>query len=92
MNIYKEMMRKTFKKLCIHSRKYKLSRPIKYPDKEGFYCFGKTIMFPELFEGWDECESCILRTIQWAVPHSMGKINRDVCFAIWHNGIFDSVV
>jgi len=89
MNIYKIMIRKIFKKLCIHSKKYKLSRPVSFISEDGFYSFGKTIMFPELFDDWKECESCILRNIQWAVPHSLGSITRDLCFAIWHNGIFE---
>lgn len=91
MDVYKEMMRKTFEELCIHNEKYKLSRTLSLPDKDGFYSRGKTLMLPELFDDWKECESCVLRNIQWEVPHSMGKITRDVCFAIWHNGIFECV-
>jgi len=92
MNIYKEMMKKTFKKLCVHKKKYKPSRPICLIDeKDDSHPWGKTIMLPELFEGWKECNACVLRNIPWGVSHSLGKITRDVCFAIWHNGIFERV-
>ena len=66
MDIYKQMMKKVFKKLCIHSRKYNLH---------------------ESFEDWKICEACVLRRIKWRVPHTMHKIDRDICFAIWHEGI-----
>lgn len=33
---------------------------------------------------WKDCDDCKLRKMPFMVKHSMGKIERDVCFAIWH--------
>ena len=37
---------------------------------------------------WQDCEGCILRNVEWQLgEHS--PIFRDLCFAIWHEGILE---
>lgn len=31
------------------------------------------------------CNKCVLRKIPYPVPHTMGTIQRDCCFILWHN-------
>jgi len=45
----------------------------------------------KFFDEWKNCDACILRNIQWQVPHFHGTITRDLCFVIWHEGILVSV-
>ena len=34
---------------------------------------------------WNDCRDCKLRDMSYDVPHSLGIIQRDICFAIWHD-------
>lgn len=55
----------------------------KYSDKYGHPNDAK------FFDEWQSCDSCILRNVQYLVEHGLGKITRDLCFAIWHEGILE---
>jgi len=43
---------------------------------------------------WEKCNACILRDIPWRIPGEISKIqgaiDRDLCFAIWHEGILNA--
>ena len=38
---------------------------------------------------WQDCHDCKLKDISWMVPHTMGEIERDMCFAVWHQRVLD---
>lgn len=43
---------------------------------------------------WEDCNTCILRDIPWRLPGDIGKtqgvVERDLCFAIWHEDILNA--
>lgn len=44
--------------------------------------YQKDERFPSV---WRTCKECILRDVPWA----QGHCRRDLCFAIWHEGILN---
>ena len=71
-NLTQKQLQKLFKILCIHKKEYR--------EKQ---------IYPFM---WENCEDCILRDVPWNLPGStrdsiVGLIVRDLCFAIWHEGI-----
>jgi hypothetical protein len=45
----------------------------------------------ETGEAWQNCRvvNCGLKSCKFLVPHSLGSIERDLCFAIWHEKILE---
>lgn len=67
------LLRPLFKKLCKHLKEYDAG--------DEYHLQGTDF-------NWHNCQDCILREISWEIPQSDGMI-RDLCFAIWHEGILD---
>jgi len=73
-NLTKARLRRLLNMFCIYRKEYHTDR---------YVCH------------WEKCNACILRDIPWKLPGStkdsiVGEINRDLCFAIWHEGILNA--
>jgi hypothetical protein len=56
------------------------------------YCKYKAKYVDDVYcSSWNECEACCLRHIPYQILHGFtGIINRDLCFAIWHEDLFNN--